>query len=122
MRVLLETLLQLVSRYTPARVAAPAPAPAQADPDGVMAAPGPASAGDAGAARPVSRNDMLLELAKIVDYFREAEPQSPISLTLDEAVRRARLTWPELLHEIVPNDDARNAMLTQLGIRPIKPE
>lgn len=122
MRVLLETLLQLVSRYAPARVAAPAPEPAQADPDGVMAAPGPASAGDAGAARPVSRNDMLLELAKIADYFREAEPQSPISLTLDEAVRRARLTWPELLHEIVPNDDARNAMLTQLGIRPIKPE
>ena len=68
----------------------------------------------------VNRDDMLHELSKIADYFRKSEPQSPLSLTLDEAIRRARLTWPELLEEVVASEETRNTMLTQLGIRPQK--
>jgi hypothetical protein len=29
------------------------------------------------------------------------------------------MTWPELLTEIVPDETARNQMLTQLGIKPV---
>ena len=70
----------------------------------------------------VTREDMLRDLARIADYFRRFEPQSPLSLTLDEAIRRARLSWNELLEEVVASQDARNAMLVQLGIRPKKAE
>ena len=121
LRVLLESLLQIVSRYAPPREAAPVdqmpePAAAEANKPEV---PSPAAAA---LARPVTREDMLRELARIADFFRAAEPQSPLSLTLDEAVRRARLSWPELLQEVVPNEEARNAMLLMLGIRPTKKE
>jgi len=37
---------------------------------------------------------------------------------LEEAVRRGRLTMPDLLAEIVPDYAARAAILTALGIRP----
>ena len=57
-------------------------------------------------------------LAQIADFFRRTEPLSPITYTLQEAVRRSRMTWPELLEEIVPDPASRSAILSSLGIRP----
>jgi type VI secretion system protein ImpA len=41
-----------------------------------------------------------------------------LAYTLDDAIRRAKLTWPELLEEVVPDISVRQAILTSLGIRP----
>ena len=57
-------------------------------------------------------------LGQIANFFRRTEPHSPLSYTLDEAVRRGRMTWPELLAEVVADTDTRNTILTTLGIRP----
>jgi type VI secretion system protein ImpA len=65
-----------------------------------------------------SREDALRSLAQIAEFFRRTEPMSPLSYMLQEAVRRARMTWPELLEEIVPDVGSRSAILTSLGIRP----
>jgi type VI secretion system protein ImpA len=65
-----------------------------------------------------SREEALRALAAIADYFRRTEPLSPLAYTLQEAVRRARMSWPELLEEIVPDSAVRGAILTSLGIRP----
>ena len=48
-----------------------------------------------------SREDALRALGEIANFFRRTEPHSPLSYTLDEAVRRGRMTWPELLAEVV---------------------
>ncbi len=74
---------------------------------GVFAAPGGAS-----------REDMLREISRISDWFRKAEPTSPISNTLDDAVRRARMSLPQLLVELMDDRSARNAILSSLGIKP----
>ena len=71
--------------------------------------------------RPVTREDMLRELERIAEFFRKTEPHSPLAYTLEEAVRRGRLTWPELLAEVVPDDKVRSGMLVMLGIRPAPP-
>jgi len=68
--------------------------------------------------RTVSRDDALKTLETIATYFRKTEPASPLAYTLDDAIRRAKLTWPELLEEVVPDPGVRVAMLTSLGIRP----
>ena len=65
-----------------------------------------------------TRDDMLRELVRIAEFFRRTEPHSPLAYTLDEAVRRGRMTWPELLHEVMPEAAARNSILSKLGIRP----
>jgi type VI secretion system protein ImpA len=70
----------------------------------------------------VTREDALRALAEIANFFRSTEPHSPLSYTLDEVVRRGRMTWPELLAEVVADTDTRNTILTTLGIRPPPPE
>ncbi len=65
-----------------------------------------------------TREEALRSLAAIAEFFRRTEPLSPLAYTLQEAVRRARLSWPELLEEIVPDVTLRGQILTSLGIRP----
>ncbi|MCB8881046.1 type VI secretion system protein TssA [Acidisoma cellulosilytica] len=67
---------------------------------------------------PVTRDSMLTNLLVVAEYFRMHEPHSPLSYALEEAVRRARLSFFELLEEVVPELGARAAILSQLGIRP----
>ena len=53
----------------------------------------------------------------LAEDFRRTEPSSPISYTLEEAVRRARLSWPDLLRELIPELPPRSSVLVGLGIR-----
>jgi type VI secretion system protein ImpA len=72
--------------------------------------------------RVVTRDDMLRDLARIAEWFRKTEPNSPLAYTLDDAVRRGRMSWPELLAELVGDTGSRHASLTSLGIRPPQDE
>ena len=83
--------------------------------DGAQAVPG---SGPVAAGRTVTREDMLRDLNRIAAWFRAAEPQSPMAYTLDEAVRRGRMSWPELLAEVVGDSSTRHAILSSLGIKP----
>jgi type VI secretion system protein ImpA len=111
-KAILEEMLEATARFAPPEDAVPEPA-AETAAAGTAATPvAPA------AARAESREDMLRELGRIADYFRRTEPHSPLAYTLDEAVRRGRMSWPDLLSEIVPDTNQRAQMLMQLGIRP----
>ena len=120
-RGLLMAILAIANQYAPPEP--DAPAEELAVDDSTLAAEGPAgvAAPVAQAPRPVTREDMLRELERIADFFRRTEPHSPLAYTLEEAVRRGRLSWPELLAEVVPDDKVRSGMLVMLGIRPAKP-
>ena len=120
----LEKILRVAERYAPAQSAeAAAPEP---DTEAETTEPVPEGDEAAGAGRrerPAApprptRDEMLAGLAAIAEFFRVHEPHSPLSYTLDEAVRRGRLSWPELLGEVVPDPAARAVILSQLGIRP----
>jgi len=66
-----------------------------------------------------TREEAMAELTRIADFFRRTEPQSPISYTLEEAVRRGRLSLPELLTELLQdNSEARKMFLVASGIKP----
>ena len=86
--------------------------------DGAAAETGSAPAGSARSQGINSREEALRALAQIADFFRRTEPHSPLAYTLQEAVRRGRMTWPELIAEIVPDLTYRSAILSSLGIRP----
>lgn len=128
-RDLVRQVLEIAVRY----------APEEATPDAAAGADGGGNGADGGAvvamggggimmpglaasqAAVVSREDALKALENIATFFRKTEPLSPLSYTLDEAVRRGRMSWPDLLEEIVADRDSRNAILTTLGIRPPPP-
>jgi type VI secretion system protein ImpA len=64
-----------------------------------------------------TRDDAIRQLEDLAEFFRRTEPHSPLAYTLDDAVRRARMALPDLLAEVLPDNGARQAMLTMLGIR-----
>ena len=66
----------------------------------------------------LNREGALKQLEELSAWFRRTEPHSPLAYTLEEAVRRGRLTWPELLEELLTDKDVRDGLLVKLGIRP----
>ena len=125
-RDLLSGIIDVATRYAPAEAAGePDAAPSDAAGGEAAAAAPAAAAVSAGVAaspgQAASREDALRALGEIANFFRRTEPHSPLSYTLDEAVRRGRMTWPELLAEVVADTDTRNTILTTLGIRPPPP-
>jgi type VI secretion system protein ImpA len=119
-----ETLGQIgdvVARYAPAPGAAAVADAEEAggtEAGGVVEAAGDGQSGGGGPRKLKTREDALKVLSELADYFRKNEPQSPLAYTIDDAVRRARLTWPELIEEIIEDGQTRAAILTSLGIRP----
>lgn len=81
------------------------------------AAPPPRSAPTSAGAI-ATREDALRRLDEVADWFRRNEPQSPLSYTLTEAVRRGRMSLPDLLADVVSDYSTRAAILTALGIKP----
>jgi type VI secretion system protein ImpA len=123
-RDLLSSIIDAATRFAPAEAAAgDAGATAGDAGEGGLAVAGAGGfAGiSAGAGAGASREDALRALGEIANFFRRTEPHSPLSYTLDEAVRRGRMSWPDLLAEVVGDVDTRNNILTSLGIRPPPP-
>jgi type VI secretion system protein ImpA len=110
---LLDKLRRIAERYAP-----PTEAAAQEVVGAEAEAAAEGGAAPAQASRPVTREDMLQEITRIAAYFRANEPHSPLSYTLEDAVRRARLGLPELLKEMMPELAARSSVLSGLGIKP----
>lgn len=97
------------------------PAPAARETESVGATDGPSAAHDAPAGQigTIRTRDDALRLVEIAAaWFRRMEPHSPISYTLDDAVRRARMVLPDLIAELIRDDTARRDFLVAAGIQP----
>jgi type VI secretion system protein ImpA len=121
---LLERLQDVVNK-----LAGPAPADPVAETAEENAAPGTAAPGRSGGsgvgdpnASIANREAALATLERLADFFEKTEPHSPLAYTLRDAARRGRMTLPELLAEVLPDETSRTAMLSSLGIRPPQPE
>jgi type VI secretion system protein ImpA len=82
---------------------------------GTETASGESLAGASGAI--TGREQALRRLGEVAEWFKRNEPNSPIGYTLDEAVRRARLAWPDLVAELVADETSRQALLTSAGMK-----
>lgn len=76
------------------------------------------SGGGGGSDAITNREDAFRLLLKAADWFRRNEPHSPISYTLEDLVRRGRMSLKDLLLELIPDETARTQFLTSAGIRP----
>jgi type VI secretion system protein ImpA len=65
-----------------------------------------------------NRDDALNAILQIGDYFRRIEPHSLVPFALEQAVRWARMPLPDLMMELIPEEDSRKALFKQVGIRP----
>ena len=111
-REVLELMLEISKRF----------APEETIPEGEPSAGGDPAAGDASSvtAPPgavTGREQALRQLAELAAWFKRNEPNSPIGFTLDEAARRARLSWPDLVAELVADETALQTLLTGAGMK-----
>ncbi|WP_331000125.1 type VI secretion system protein TssA [Acetobacter garciniae] len=113
----LDQIEDFLTRYAPAASSQEPVADMAADETGAQNPTGQAAPAAAAAPRPlVTREDALSRLAEIAEFFRRTEPQSPLAYTLEEAIRRGRMTWPELVAELVEDEQTRNSLLVRLGL------
>jgi type VI secretion system protein ImpA len=109
----------LVARYRQANPAAVAVAAETPDEDEPAAAAKPRDPmNPTGELR--NREEALEVLARVARYFSANEPQSPISESLQDVVRRARLPFSELMAEIIPDASALRMAFIFAGIKPPK--
>jgi type VI secretion system protein ImpA len=124
-RDLVSHVLEISNRYAPpeegAAMAGEGEAASAEGVAGIAVGTGVSAGIGVPAGNVVNREEALRALENLATFFRRTEPVSPLAYTIEEAVRRGRMTWPDLLEEVVPDRDARNAILTSLGIKPPPP-
>jgi type VI secretion system protein ImpA len=89
--------------------------PAVADPAAIRSEPPAAEV--AKSAQISSREQAFAELLRIAAYFRNAEPHSPISYSIETLVRRGRMDFLSLLQELIPDENTRETVMKTAGIR-----
>jgi type VI secretion system protein ImpA len=97
----------------------------KAQPPAPVPAAGSAQAGSESQAAPPAnaaviknREEALERLKKIADYFREHEPQSIIPYALEQVATWGKMSLPELLSELIPEEGPRKNIFKQVGIKP----
>jgi type VI secretion system protein ImpA len=69
-----------------------------------------------------TREDAFAALLRVGEFFRSSEPHSPLSYSLEELVRRGRMTLPELLAELIKDGAQRKTFFTVAGMKPPEDE
>jgi len=64
-----------------------------------------------------SRDGAIDKLKEIALFFRETEPHSPMSYTIEQVIRWSELSLPELLNELITDSDARTGYFKLSGIK-----
>jgi type VI secretion system protein ImpA len=115
--------LDTVSHIARDKLAAPKPAAAAAEdatatPVGANgAAAAPKTGPDEALGAIGTRDGAFRTLLKVAEFFRRTEPHTPVSYALEQAVRWGRMSLPELLSELIPDEAPRQQFFKQVGIR-----
>jgi len=62
------------------------------------------------------RDAALQQLHQVATYFRREEPHSPISYSIEQAIRWSKLPLTELIKELIPDESARTKYQHLSGI------
>jgi type VI secretion system protein ImpA len=65
-----------------------------------------------------SREDAFQQLLNLAEFFKKTEPHTPISFALEQVVRWGRMSLPDLLTELIPDEGSRQQLFRFVGIRP----
>jgi type VI secretion system protein ImpA len=63
-----------------------------------------------------TREDALRNLQRVADFFRKAEPHSPVSYAVEQAVKWGKMPLPELLKALIPDSNALGQLCRLTGI------
>ncbi|WP_087020917.1 type VI secretion system protein TssA [Thaumasiovibrio subtropicus] len=64
----------------------------------------------------MQREQAIAQLIKIAEFFKETEPHSPVSYSIEQIVRWCDMSLPELLAELIDSGEARQGYFRLVGI------
>lgn len=64
-----------------------------------------------------NRQQAFQRLLQVATYFRTAEPHSPLSYALEQAVRWGEMPLPDLLRDLVPDETVLSQVFRRMGIQ-----
>jgi type VI secretion system protein ImpA len=77
-----------------------------------------AGGGNGAPSGPIRSRDAALErLREVADFFRRTEPHSPVPYLIQRAINWSRMSFDQLLVELVKDENARSDINSTLGIR-----
>ena len=114
----LETVAGEKAKPAPTPVAEPAATAPIANSSAPASAPPRREGGEVIVTSFGNREEAFQTLLKVAEYFRRTEPHTPISYTLEEAVRWGRMKLPDLLEELIGDEGTRQQVFKRVGIRP----
>jgi type VI secretion system protein ImpA len=77
-----------------------------------------AATGNGAALGPIrSRDAALNKLREVAEFFRRTEPHSPVPYLIQRAINWSRMSFDQLLVELVKDENARSDIHSTLGIR-----
>ena len=92
-------------------------APAPAEETAATTSGGATPAGRTVAKGPISsRADAFAKIGEIARYFRDTEPQSPVSYALEQVIRWGKMPLPELLTELIVDENPRKDLFRLVGL------
>ena len=86
--------------------------------DGEKAGEGAASGPGGGTGAILNREDAISRMRLIAAYFRENEPHSPLSYSMQNLIRLSQLHLDRLLEEWIEDPNARERYMLMTGITP----
>jgi len=64
-----------------------------------------------------NREDALMQLRVLADFFLRTEPHSPVSYAINQAVRWGKLGLPDLIMELIPDQNSRDYISKLTGVQ-----
>jgi type VI secretion system protein ImpA len=69
------------------------------------------------ASRPLTRDDMLMQLERVAEYFEQHDPHSLLGAQIRNIVRMARLSRSEYYRELIGDESALESLKRLAGLR-----
>lgn len=63
-----------------------------------------------------NRNEAFEVIMRVADYFKKTEPQSPVIFALEQSVRWGKMNLPELMTELIVDENSRRQLFKLVGI------
>jgi type VI secretion system protein ImpA len=86
--------------------------------NGDESAAGEASANGSSVGPIRGREEALAKLREVAEFFRRTEPHSPVPYLIQRAISWSRMSFEQLMGELVKDENSRLDINTTLGIRP----
>ncbi|WP_394144959.1 type VI secretion system protein TssA [Vibrio atypicus] len=67
-----------------------------------------------------TRSEAIEQLEKIASFFKQTEPHSPMAYGIEQVIRWSEMALPDLLQELISDNEARAGYFRLTGIKPEK--